>query len=64
MSNEMIGALLMAAPILWLCSLILTAMRNKDSVIDVDIFVAAIAAACWVAGRIIAGKGMMELLAA
>lgn len=62
MSNQFVGALMMATAVIWLLAGALRAISKRQKEIHTNVFVAAILLAFWMAGRAIAGKSMIELL--
>ena len=59
MSNQQIGAALMALPLLWFAYQIL---RAKDGKFSVNLITLIVAVTCFVAGRLVAGKSAITML--
>jgi hypothetical protein len=64
MTSQLVGVLMMCAPVLWLMACALRAIYIGRKDVEFNVFALAIATAVWMIGRVIAGKSMFDLLLA
>lgn len=62
MTEQTIGVLMMAVAILWWASLIVRAIARRESAVEVGLWALVLSIACFAAGRIVAGRGMISTL--
>lgn len=62
MNNHIIGATLMALPLLWLCFLFLNAWKRGQSKAETNLFLLVLMVLIFILGRTIAGTSFVLLL--